>query len=319
METRPFPDTAVSARRSLFDDLPEIEPSAATGFAGGGLDRRAEMRQPDATAEALADPAARVYVFAADRPLMIGDGPQLGIDDAIAAGARRDDMLLLGWKDGAPRLACRLPDGAETATPPADLRGLAVAGEIDAGILGELALARSLTGWHARHGFCANCGAATRSSAGGFRRDCDSCGVSHFPRTDPVVIMLAIDGDRALLGRSARFAPGMYSCLAGFMEPGETIEEAVRRETLEESGIRLGRVRYHASQPWPFVSSLMIGCLGEALSTDIVPDDDELEDCRWFDRDEVLSMMAGTHPDGLAVPLKMAIAYHLIAAWVNAD
>ena len=316
METRSFTDTP--ARPSLFDGLPAIEPSAATGFAGGGLDRRAEMRGPDATAEALADPSARVYVFAADKPLTNGNEPRFGIDSAIAAGARREDMLLLGWKDGAPRLACRLPGNAEPATEPADLRSLAVAGEIDGGILGELALARSLTGWHARHGFCANCGAKTRSAAGGFRRDCDACNTSHFPRTDPVVIMLAIDGDRALLGRSARFAPGMYSCLAGFMEPGETIEEAVRRETLEESGIRLGRVRYHASQPWPFVSSLMIGCLGEAITTEIVPDDNELEDCRWFDRDEVKTMIARTHPDGLGVPVKMAIAYHLITAWIDA-
>ena len=132
---------------------------------------------------------------------------------------------------------------------------------------------------------------------GGYRRDCPNCGAEHFPRTDPVVIMLAIDGERCLLGRQARFAPGMYSCLAGFVEPGETIEDAVRRETAEEAGITVGRVRYHASQPWPFPSSLMIGCHAEALSRDIVRDDAELEACRWFSRAEVRAMLAG-RPSG---------------------
>ena len=134
--------------------------------------------------------------------------------------------------------------------------------------------------------------------------------------------MLAIDassgGEHALLGRSPRFNPGMYSCLAGFMEPGETIEGAVRRETLEESGVRIGRVRYHASQPWPFPSSLMIGCHAEALSTAIHRDEAELEDCRWFSRQEVRSMLAGNHPEGIATPVKMAIASHLIRAWAYA-
>ncbi len=168
--------------------------------------------------------------------------------------------------------------------------------------LGAMAQARSLCNWHLRHGHCSVCGAPSVMKIGGYRRDCPACGAEHFPRTDPVVIMLAIDGDRALLGRQARFAPGMYSCLAGFVEPGETIEDAVRRETQEESGIRIGRVRYYSSQPWPFPSSLMIGCHAEALSTEIHRDEVELEDCRWFDRAEVLSMIAGTHPDGHQMP-----------------
>ena len=176
-----------------------------------------------------------------------------------------------------------------------------------------------LLNWHIRHGFCAVCGTATAMSLGGARRDCPNCGAQHFPRTDPVVIMLAIDagsgGEQALLGRSPRFNPGMYSCLAGFMEPGETIEDAVRRETAEESGIQVGRVRYHASQPWPFPSSLMIGCYAEALSTAIRRDEQELEDCRWFSREDVRRMLAGNHPEGITAPISMAIASHLIRAW----
>ena len=129
--------------------------------------------------------------------------------------------------------------------------------------------------------------------------------------------MLAIDGERCLLGRSHRFAPGMWSCLAGFVEPGETIEEAVRREVREEAGIVCGRVRYFASQPWPFPTSLMIGCHAQALSREIVVDRTELEDARWFDREEVALMLARQHPEGLTTPLPVAIAYHIIRAWVE--
>ncbi len=152
---------------------------------------------------------------------------------------------------------------------------------------------------------------------GGYRRDCPTCGAQHFPRTDPVVIMAIVDGDRVLLGRQARFVPGMYSCLAGFLEPGETIEDAVRRETWEEAGIRVGRVGYHSSQPWPFPNSLMIGCIGEALTTDVVPDATELEDCRWFTRDEARAMLDGSHPDGVSSPKPLAIAHHLLLAFVE--
>ena len=153
---------------------------------------------------------------------------------------------------------------------------------------------------------------------GGYRRDCPACNAQYFPRTDPVAIMLAIDGDRCLMGRQARFAPGTYSCLAGFIEPGETIEDAVRREIAEEAGIRIGAVVYHASQPWPFPMTLMIGCFAQATSTEIVPDTDELEDCRWFTREETLAMLAGEHADGLATPPRMAIAHTLIRAWAEA-
>ncbi|MEA2934962.1 MAG: diphosphatase [Variibacter sp.] len=172
--------------------------------------------------------------------------------------------------------------------------------------------------WHARHRFCANCGKPTQVVSGGWKRDCAACETEHFPRTDPVVIMLAIDGERCLLGRQTRFPPGTYSCLAGFVEPGETIEDAVRRETVEEAGIRCGRVRYFASQPWPFPMSLMIGAHAEATSSTITVDHNELEDARWFERDEVARMLVRAHPDRLSTPPPIAIAHHIIRAWVEA-
>ena len=180
-----------------------------------------------------------------------------------------------------------------------------------------MAQGAALLAWHASHGFCGKCGSATEMRSGGYKRHCPSCGTEHFPRTDPVAIMLTVTPDRCLLGRGKHFPPGMYSALAGFIEPGETIEAAVRRETLEEAGIRLGRVVYHASQPWPFPYSLMIGCFGEALNEDISPDMTELEDVRWFTRDDVFAAMAREHPDGIFIPPNGAIAHHLIRYWAE--
>jgi NAD+ diphosphatase len=306
--------------RSLFDGLPPEDQSSLNGFAGNLIDRRSEKRGEDSVATALADPAARLYLFRGDNALLRDNDPLFPLAQAQALGAPMDGIVLLGWTGGGPRLAAMIaetgmPDSADlTAT---NLRTLAVNGAVAAEHLGALAQARSLCGWHARHGFCAVCGQPTVMRIGGYRRDCPSCKAEHFPRTDPVVIMLAVDGDRALLGRQARFAPGMYSCLAGFVEPGETIEDAVRRETAEESGITVGRVRYFSSQPWPFPSSLMIGCHAEALTTDVTPDEAELEDCRWFDRAEVLAMLDGTHRAGLKSPPPIAIAHRLIRAWAE--
>ena len=169
----------------------------------------------------------------------------------------------------------------------------------------------------ARHRFCANCGEPTAVTQAGWRRDCPACKAQHFPRTDPVVIMLASHGERCLLGRSYRFIAKSWSCLAGFVETGETIEQAVRRETLEEAGIACGRVTYLQSQPWPFPMSLMIGCHAQALNTEIVVDRSELEDARWFEREEVALMLLRRHPDGLLTPPPVAIAHHIIRAWVE--
>jgi NAD+ diphosphatase len=171
--------------------------------------------------------------------------------------------------------------------------------------------------WHNRHGFCANCGAATTLTDGGYRRACGNCNAEHFPRTDPVVIMLPIKGDRCVLGRSPRFPPTMWSCLAGFCEPGESIEEAVRREVAEEVGVTCARVRYFASQPWPFPASLMIGCHAEAVSDEVVIDKSEIEDARWFDRAELKSMLLRQHPQELSTPPPIAIAHHIIRDFVE--
>jgi NAD+ diphosphatase len=320
---------------SFFDGLPATDASALTGFAGNRIDREAEHRTAESVAAAQSDRDARVYLFRGDKALLRGTDPLFTVAEADALGADalgasaggpnagRGGAVLLGYADGAPRFAALLPDSVaidESRITLTDLRSLAIAAEIAPAHLGALAQARSLTLWNAKNGFCATCGTGTAMASGGYRRDCPNCKAQHFPRTDPVVIMLAIDEarDRALLGRSARFNPGMYSCLAGFVEHGETIEDAVRRETREESGIRIGRVRYHASQPWPFAASLMIGCHGEALSFDITRDEAELEDCRWFSRAEVRQMLAGTHPEKITAPTKMAIAHHIVKAWADA-
>jgi NAD+ diphosphatase len=198
-----------------------------------------------------------------------------------------------------------------------DLRSIALQGLVAPELLGILGQAKSMLDWHRRHGFCANCGSASRASAAGWHRNCDACGARHFPRVDPVVIMLAIDGERCLLGRQRHFAQGMYSALAGFLEPGETAEDAVRREVFEEARVKCARVVYYASQPWPFPSSLMIGCFTQASATEIVVDTAELEDARWFSRSEVAAMLAGTHSGGLSAPKPFAIAHHLLRAYAE--
>jgi NAD+ diphosphatase len=312
----------------FFDGLPEEDRSSLHGFSGNRIERRSENRDDDSVPAALADPAARLYLFRDDLVMLTGrsgSDPLFALAEAEAFGAARDEMVLLGWSEAGPRLAAILPETTpidESRIKLVNLRTLAVEGTVPPDHLGALAQARSLSYWHVRHRYCGVCGTLTAMKAGGYRRECPNCGAPHFPRTDPVVIMLAIDAssgeERCLLGRQARFAPGMYSCLAGFVEPGETIEDAVRRETFEEAGIRLGRVRYHSSQPWPFPASLMIGCHGEALTTDITRDETELEAARWFSRDEVKAMLAGIHPDGIQCPPRIAIAHHLVRTWAEA-
>jgi NAD+ diphosphatase len=198
-----------------------------------------------------------------------------------------------------------------------DLRTIAVQGEVDTVHVPPLAEAKAILGWHARHRFCPNCGAATVVVQAGWRRDCPVCEAEHFPRTDPVVIMLPIKGERCVLGRSPRFPPTMWSCLAGFCEPGESIEEAVRREVAEEVGVTCTQVKYFASQPWPFPSSLMIGCHAAAVGDHIVIDESEIEDARWFDRAELKSMLLRQHPQQLTTPPPIAIAHHIIRDFVE--
>lgn len=185
---------------------------------------------------------------------------------------------------------------------------------------GILAQAKANVDWHLRHGYCARCGGETRSGRGGQLRSCQRCGAEHFPRTDPVVITLVTDGDRCLLGQSAGRlrAMNMYSALAGFMDQGESMEEAVRREVKEEAGIDVGDIRYHSSQPWPFPSSLMIGSHSQALTTEIDIDEFEMTDVRWFDRADVRRALEHRNPD-LRVPGPIAIAHHLIKSWAHGE
>jgi NAD+ diphosphatase len=297
------------------------------GYAASRIERAAEKR---ADAEALrgleADAAARWYVVGGElvamRKAAAGLDPLFSRAQAHALGSAVDTVFL-GLMDGAPRFAVAVEQAAMEALKSSsdyevtDLRTIAVRAMVAEEHLPPLAEGKSLLVWHSRRKFCSNCGARLRSVEAGWRRDCASCKMQHFPRTDPVVIMLAVTGERCLLGRSGRFASNSWSCLAGFVEPGETIEEAVRREIREEAGIVCGPVNYFRSQPWPFPSSLMIGCHAQALTHELVVDHNELEAARWFDREEVASMLARQHPEGLITPVPVAIAYHIIRHWVE--
>lgn len=312
---------------SLFSPFMEDRPPAGLGFAHGALDRSAQMRARPDLIEALFDANdARVFAFCGDNAVLRrvegGLSPLFRVSDLPAAG-HHQEMVFLGRDGEAGRFAILIaPEQeevlqADEALKLIGLRALALDDRTHPQELGAIAQGKAMLHWHARHRFCAHCGQPTNVADAGWKRICPACSTEHFPRTDPVVIMLTIDGDRCLLGRSARFPPGWYSTLAGFVEPGETIEDAVRRETFEEAGIIGGRVTIMANQPWPFPMSLMIGAYVEAKSTRIAVDLDELEDCRWFTRDEVRQMLAGTHPDGLGVPAKMSIASHLIRHFVG--
>ncbi|MGK2740987.1 NAD(+) diphosphatase [Tepidicaulis sp. LMO-SS28] len=199
-----------------------------------------------------------------------------------------------------------------------EIRGLAMKGEITPTELAILAQAKGMIDWHKRHGFCSNCGAKTELAEAGYKRACNACNAEHFPRTDPVVIMIATYGDKAFLGRQKIFPKGMYSALAGFMEPGESIEEAVARELDEEAKIAVKSVRYHSTQPWPFPSSLMIGCIAEAESEDFEIDGVELSSGKWFTRDELAAAVEARAP-GFFIPPPFAIAHHLVKAFVAGE
>ncbi len=305
---------------------PDLGPPPYLGYTASRIDRSASLRGDEAALTKFAsDPRAGFYLIGGELVLMKKSGalqPLFAADEARAfAGGR--ETIFLGLMDGAPRFGLGLdPAAAEPLKTRGDLqltdlRTISVRGLVDAEHLPPLAEAKALLGWHARHRFCPNCGTPTRVLEAGWRRDCPSCKVQHFPRTDPVAIMLPIADERCVLGRSPRFAASMWSCLAGFIEPGETIEGAVRREVLEEVGIVCGRVNYFASQPWPFPMSLMIGCHAEALSDKIVVDHGELEDARWFDREELALMLLRKHPQGLTATVPHAIAHHIIRRYVE--
>ncbi|WP_026606462.1 NAD(+) diphosphatase [Methylocapsa acidiphila] len=310
------------------------EPSASAGFAVNRLDRRSERRDDADWIDALKQaPGARVLVLSGEIPVLKKASEHhaapFTLDEAAGLGAMRE-IAFLGLDGDAPLFAAlidaRAPEEDLNREDIAmvDLRSIATQDLLPVEMLGAFAQAKSLMHWHATHRFCANCGAPTRLAAAGWRRACDACGKQHFPRTDPVVIMLVVNGGDCLLGRHvgtvrAGYPKGTYSCLAGYVESGETCEDAVRREVFEEAGIKIGRVDYYASQPWPFPATLMIGCIAEAIGRDVQIDPKEIEDARWFSREEAELILTDAHPDGLRCPPKLAIANLLISAWVSGE
>ncbi|MBA2397229.1 MAG: NAD(+) diphosphatase [Bradyrhizobium sp.] len=308
---------------SIFDSFPLGKPAFVTDI----LDRAAHLRGNDEKLFALEGHRdARAYVIYRDslvvRQEAGGSRALLRVDEAVKLGAN-PGTIFLGLRDGAPVFGMGIAAPAvekllgRDDVAVTELRGMVMQGAVPTEQLSAIAMAKSMVTWHQRHGYCANCGTRTAMKEGGWKRDCPNCKVEHFPRTDPVVIMLVTHGDRCLLGRQKQFLPGMWSCLAGFVEAAETIEDAVRREIFEESGIHCTDVTYYMTQPWPYPSSLMIGCAARATSDEIVVDKAELEDARWFTRDEVTLMHSRTHPDGMFAAHPFAIAHHLIGRWVH--
>lgn len=287
--------------------------------------RDMERRTDDAVTLARDNPQARWIGFSGSSAVFTAGQTgtiqtQFSFNDLLVLEPDVSRAVVLGYLDDVP--VCAVPVGLQPEDFPVgfltqDIRGLYAQGLASREDLSALAQASAMLSWHSTHAHCGRCGGKSRMAAGGAKRICDNCAAEHFPRTDPVVIMLTIRGEFCLLARGPHFPEKMISCLAGFMEPGETIEEAVRRETLEEAGISTGRVAYHASQPWPFPHSLMIGCFAEAASEDIALDPSEIESGRWFSRREVLDMLDGNHPEGWRLPPIQAIATLLIADWAR--
>lgn len=301
-------------------------------FTGNPLDRASEKRTDAAWIEAARRaPASLILPLWRLQPFLVGEaasqiGARLGMfEPGLCDGlaAPNAPCVFLGLDKDRAVFALDLSEAADPQSG-GPLAGLgrfsearAAAMALPAGEAAILGQAKAMVDWHQRHGFCARCGAATTLVDAGYRRHCSACGADHFPRTDPVVIMLAISGDRCLVGRGKQFPPGMYSALAGFIEPGETIEEAVRRELKEESGIETGSVTYKFNQPWPFPSSLMIGCFAEALTTELQVDENELAEARWIEKGLARAIFEGRRIEGLWLPPPIAIAHHLIKTWAQ--
>ena len=283
-------------------------------FAGQPLDRADHVRtNPERLAE-----------LRGDALLLRLDGLAPEVDDGeglawvpLAEAAGDAELVFLGLRDGRALFAA-VPAQGDKDPAYAHRKSWAAIAQLGAGDLAIYAGARSVLDWHARHRFCAQCGHATELAKGGWERDCPACGAQHFPRVDPVAIMLVECEGKLLLGRQSRFPPRSFSALAGFVEPGETVEEAVAREVFEEAGVRVRDVRYVASQPWPFPSQLMIGCLGHADSLELAIDTTEIEDARWFTRADVAEALAkGSESTSFLPPPPQAIAYHLLQWWLE--
>ena len=314
-----------------------MKDAEAVTFGGSGLNRAGELRgDPDALAAHLADPRARVVPLWRGKPLLRGAAREPGWLEAAHPVIRAaGPPVFLGIEEEGPRFAVdasgwepgEMPDTLGAFLDPseqhhpdlspdfvfAELRRVMT--DLTPRTAELLATAKAVLGWHATHLFCARCGAPSDMAQGGWQRVCPSCGAHHFPRTDPVVIMLVTHGNDVLVGRSPAWPTGMYSLLAGFVEPGETIEAAVRREVFEETAVRVGEVGYLASQPWPFPSSLMIGCHGHATSREITVDPVEIEDARWFSREEMVEIFGGRNPEVFAAR-EGSIARFLLGRWL---
>jgi NAD+ diphosphatase len=285
-------------------------------FSGSPLDRADQMRGDPAAMAALMGPQARLL-------LLDGLDPRAG-DGGLTWGSLADadpaaDLVFLGLDPAGSGCFAAVPPAGSTA--PGNPRIWLALAALPPGDLATYGTARSLANWHARHRFCANCGGPTALAKSGWQRSCTACAAEHFPRVDPVTIMLVQHtddrGDNLLLGRQPRFPEGNYSALAGFVEPGETIEEAVAREVYEEAGVRVRDISYISSQPWPFPSNLMIGCLSHADDPALTIDHSELEDARWFSRSEVKQAMAGDPAAKFNAPGHQAIAHHLLRWWLE--
>lgn len=309
-------------------------------FGGSGLDRAAHLRSDSDALSALKDhPDTRILPFWRSKPLISGDARNQGgwlTMDAEILARHPSDQIFLGLDEGGARFAQDVsswePDEALDALDtfldpseqhypglPEDFRFSelrAVMTQLTPREAELIASAKAVIHWHGLHPYCSKCGAPSQLSMAGWQRDCPSCGAHHFPRTDPVVIMLITHGNACLMGRSPGWPEGMYSCLAGFIEPGETIEAAVRRETFEEAGVRVGQVDYLASQPWAFPASLMIGCHGHATSTEITIDPEEIEDAFWITREEMMATFEGNNPK-MKPARKGAIAHFLLLNWLQ--
>ena len=276
-------------------------------FAGEALDRAGPHRRDEPwLAARLADPATRVVAASAAGVVVAGERPRMFAVDELPEGL---ELVLLGV-DGGDRAVFAADPGEELPGERRGLRDLApVLSQAEGGMVAH---AVGLLNWHRRHRFCANCGAPTEAREAGHVRVCPACGAQHHPRTDPVVIMLVADGDRALLGRQAQWPTGRYSALAGFVEPGESLEEAVAREVREEAGVQVAEVRYRSSQPWPFPSSLMLGFSARWAGGEPAVRDAELEDVGWFTREAIVG-------GDVLLPPPTAIARRLIDEWLGRE
>ena len=299
--------------------MPEMIP-----FSGNPLDRAANLRRDEGwLLEQLGAHESRYLPFWRLNPLARGaEAVELlwldaGVRDHLEDGAT---PILLGLRDGiahyAVDLSALIDPIASLGVEAADfVDARRLAGDLSGGDAGIVAQARALLDWHRRHRFCGSCGEPTIAAGGGALRRCPSCGAEHFPNPDAVVIMVVWRGDRCLLGRGRAWAEARYSALAGFMDLGETIEEAVAREVKEEVGLDVDEVTYHASQPWPFPLSLMIGCFAHVTDETLTVDPEELAGARWFSRDEIRRALEEPDAVDFGVPGRIAIAHHLIKAW----